>query len=239
MLMVSRFSIISGQPVKTHLFSVNYIDAFIIIIFVWAVYRGFSKGLVIMVSAFVALIIGIWGAMKFSDLVGKWLTDTLNVSTPYLNLVSFTITFIAIIIVINIAAFLLSRLLDAIALGLVNRLLGALFSLLTMGLFISVIFVILNAFDERHEFLPEEQVAKSQLYKPVANFAPSIFPFLRFDNIAREIENLLGNRTFIETSLSRKYYFSHLCRDNLNELLPLKCQRDHKRLIISDCKTGR
>lgn len=213
----------------------NYIDVLIIILFIWALYRGFSKGLVIMVSAFIALIIGIWGAVKFSDLVGKWLTDTLNVSTPYLNLVSFTITFIAIVIIINIAAFLLSRLLDAIALGLVNRLLGALFSLLTMGLFISVIFVILNAFDERHKFLPEEQVANSQLYEPVANFAPSIFPFLRFENIAREIEDLIGETTFTETSLSRKKYFSYSCGNRLNELLPVKNQMNNPSLIIIYC----
>ena len=145
-----------------------------------------------MVASFVALIIGIWGAAKFSGVVGIWLADTFSLSTPYMNLVSFTITFIAIVIVINIAAYLISRFLDAIALGLINRLLGGLFSLLTMGLLISVLLVILNAFNERHNFLPEEQVENSLLYKPVANFAPRIFPFLEFGDIAREIENLLS-----------------------------------------------
>ncbi len=170
----------------------NYIDPVIIVLLAWSLYRGFIKGLVIMVAAFIALIIGIWGAARFSGLVGEWLANTLNVSSPYLSLVSFTITFICIVIAINIAAYLISRLLDAIALGLLNRLLGALFSFVTMALFLSVIFVVLNAFDQRHDFMPEKQIENSLLYQPVADLAPGLFPFLWFENIAREIENLLG-----------------------------------------------
>ena len=173
----------------------NYIDPIIIILLAWAAYRGFTKGLVIMVSAFVALIIGIWGAVKFSGLVGGWMAETLHVSSPYMSLVSFTITFIAIVILVNIAAFLVSRLLDAIALGFVNRLLGGLFSVLTMALVLSVFFVILNAFDRRHDFMPEKQVEESMFYKPVADFAPRLFPFLHFEDIVREIENLLVENT--------------------------------------------
>lgn len=145
-----------------------------------------------MVATFVALIVGIWGAAKFSGLVADYLFNSLNVSSPYMHLVAFTITFIGFVIVINIGAFLISRLLDAIALGLMNRLLGSLFSVLQMALILSVLFVILNAFNERHDFMPEKQVESSLLYKPVSNLAPSIFPFLRFEVIAREIEKLLG-----------------------------------------------
>ena len=180
----------------------NYIDPIIIILLAWAAYRGFKKGLVIMVSAFVALIIGIWGAVKFSGLVGRWMAETLHVSTPYLSLVSFTITFIVIVILVNIAAVLVSRLLDAIALGFVNRLLGGVFSVLTMALVMSVFFVILNAFDRRHDFMPEKQIEESMFYKPVADFAPKLFPFLHFKEIVREIENLLVDST------SGRYPFS-------------------------------
>jgi len=176
----------------------NYLDLIIGILLAWAAWRGFSKGLVVMVSAFIALIVGIWGAVKFSSLVGEWLANTLNVSTPYMNLVSFTVTFIAIVITINIAAYIVSRLLDAIALGFINRILGGLFSVLTMGLVLSVLFVILNAFDERHNFLPANQVESSVLYGKIAGFAPRIFPFLHFNDIAREIEDLLTGNYYLD-----------------------------------------
>jgi membrane protein required for colicin V production len=168
----------------------NYVDLIIVILIAWAAYRGFTRGLVIMVATFIALIIGIWGAAKFSGIVADWLVNTVYVSSPYMQLVSFTITFIGIVIAINIAAFLLSRLLDAVAFGFVNRLLGIVFGILKMALLLSIFFVILNAFNERHDFLPKQQIESSKLYEPVADLAPGIFPFLRFEAIAREIELL-------------------------------------------------
>ena len=144
-----------------------------------------------MVASFIALIVGIWGAVKFSGMVGEWLVYTMNVSSPYIKLVSFTITFIAIAIGINIVAYLISRFLDIIALGLFNRMLGIVFGVFKMALILSVIFLILNAFNERHEFMPEEEVEKSLLYKPVANLAPEIFPFLRLENISQELRRYI------------------------------------------------
>jgi membrane protein required for colicin V production len=171
----------------------NYIDLIILLVFAWAAFRGFTKGLVVMVAAFIALIIGIWGAVKFSGIVAGWLVNTMNVSSPYMHLVSFTVTFLGIVIVINIAAFLLSRLLDAIALGFINRLLGVFFGILKMALLLSVLFLIINAINARYEFLPEEEVENSRLYNPVAKLAPGIFPFLKSDTISREIEKLIGD----------------------------------------------
>ncbi|MGF1584610.1 MAG: CvpA family protein [Bacteroidales bacterium] len=171
----------------------NYIDLIILLVFAWAAFRGFTKGLVVMVAAFIALIIGLWGAVKYSGIVAGWLVDTMNVSSPYMQLVSFTVTFLGIVIAINVAAFLLSRLLDAIALGFVNRLLGVFFGILKMALLLSVLFLVLNSINVRYEFLPEDDVDNSMLYKPVAKLAPGIFPFLQFDTISKEIEKLVGD----------------------------------------------
>jgi membrane protein required for colicin V production len=169
----------------------NYIDLIIILLIAWAAYRGFTRGLVVMVAVIIALILGIWGAAKFSNVVANWLTAYMNLSSPYLHLISFTVTFIGIVIGINLVAFLLSKLLDFIALGFINRLLGAAFGIVKMALILSVIFVILNAFNTRHEFLPDEQVENSLFYKPVARLAPGIFPILRFDLITRELEKII------------------------------------------------
>ncbi len=170
----------------------NYIDPVLIILIAWAAYRGLTKGLVMMVASFAALVLGVFGAAKFSGLTGDWMAGTLNVSSPYMGLVSFTITFIVIVIAINIAAWLFSRFLDAIALGLLNRLFGGIFSILSMALVLSVLLVILDAFDQRHDFMPEKQVEESFLYEPVRGLAPRLFPFLKFEDVAREIENLIS-----------------------------------------------
>jgi len=45
----------------------NWIDLIIVVILIIAVIRGFTDGLVREVAALAALILGIWGAIKFSS----------------------------------------------------------------------------------------------------------------------------------------------------------------------------
>jgi membrane protein required for colicin V production len=166
----------------------NYLDIVILVLFAWGAFRGFSRGLIIMIASFIALTLGIVGAFKFSGVVAEWLVDTLRVSTPYLRLVSFTITFIGIAIAINIAGFLISRMLDLVALGYINRLMGSIFGILRMALLLSVFFIILNAFNRRHDFVPRETTGGSLLYNRVAGLAPQVFPFLRSETLWQDLE---------------------------------------------------
>jgi membrane protein required for colicin V production len=178
-----------GKPGWTvNIKALNYLDIVILVLFAWGAFRGFSRGLIIMVASFIALTLGIVGAFKFSGVVAEWLVDTMRVSTPYLRLVSFTITFIGIAIAINIVAYLLSRILDVIALGYINRLLGSIFGILKMALLLSVFFIILNAFNRRHDFIPREITGGSLFYNRVAGLAPQVFPFLRSETLWQDIE---------------------------------------------------
>ncbi|MBE0674501.1 MAG: CvpA family protein, partial [Bacteroidales bacterium] len=61
----------------------NLIDFFIIAILVFALVRGFIKGLIIEVASVLALILGIWGAIRFSGFVGQRLTDYFDLTTQY------------------------------------------------------------------------------------------------------------------------------------------------------------
>ncbi len=172
----------------------NYIDVIIILLIIWGGYRGFSKGLVMMAAALAALFVGVWGAIRFSHLTAGLLSDTLEISTPYLQLVSFTITFLIIVITITLIAHIISKLLDIIALGFLNRIAGMIFVAVKMGLILSVLFVILNAFDSSHNFMPKDDLDKSRYYDRVADIAPQLFPSLHFREIAKEIEDAFYKR---------------------------------------------
>ncbi len=172
----------------------NYIDIIIIVLVIWGGYRGFKKGLVMMAAALAALVAGVWGAIKFSHLTAGVLTNILEVSTPYLQLVSFTITFLVIVITITIIAYIVSKLLEIIALGFLNRIAGMLFGGAKMVLILSVLFVVLNAFDSKHNFMPNNDIDNSRYYSKVADVAPQIFPSLQFREIAKEIEDRFYKR---------------------------------------------
>ena len=159
----------------------NFIDAIIIIILAFAVIRGFTNGLVKEVASLAALILGIWGAIKFSDYTAGKLYDYFNMTGKYVGIISFVVTFGIIAIVIHFIGVLLDKLLEAVALGFVNRLLGMVFGLIKSVLILSVIFVVLNSIDAGRPFLPKKRIEKSMLYNPISDIAPAIFPIIGKD----------------------------------------------------------
>jgi len=168
----------------------NYFDAIFAIFFLWSIYKGLTKGFIIMASTLAALLFGIWGAVHFSDITSDLLYRHLNLQTQYLSLISFALTFILIVIAVHILARAIDKLLKAVALGFLNRLAGMLFGILKTALIISIILVLVNNIDKRVPFIPEEHKEGSLLYEPLSKLAPAIFPFLNFNQIRERIENI-------------------------------------------------
>ncbi len=161
----------------------NYLDILLAIPLLWALYRGFTKGLIIEVASLAALILGVFGAIKFSWYTSELLVEKLEWTTRYLHLVSFALTFLAIVIGVHLLARIIDQLVKAIALGWINRILGVFFGLIKMAFILSVILVILNVIDRTASFIPQEDKERSVLYEPLSRFAPAIFPYLNFEFI--------------------------------------------------------
>ncbi len=166
----------------------NTVDLVFAILLLWAAYRGFTKGFIVQLATLAALLLGILGAVVFSDFTSGLIIKKFDVSGQYLPILSFALTFIAIVIAVHLFAKALNKLIDAIALGIVNRLLGVLFSLLKTAFIVSIVLVLVNKVDNKYNFIPNETKEKSLLYKPLSNFAPMIFPYLNFDKIKEKIE---------------------------------------------------
>jgi membrane protein required for colicin V production len=154
----------------------NYIDIIIIAIIALAMVRGFMNGFVKEVASLAALILGIWGAIKFSSFTAAKLYDYFDMSGKYVGIVAFLVTMCVIAVLIQLMGMVIDKLVKAVALGLVNRLLGIGFGLLKSVLILSVVFVVLNAIDSGRPFLPKEKIERSFLYNPISDIAPAIFP---------------------------------------------------------------
>jgi membrane protein required for colicin V production len=156
----------------------NYIDILILIVIALGMIGGFINGLVKEVASFAALILGIWGAIRFSSLTAGKLYDYFDMSGKYIGVVSFIITFVIIVVIIHFIGLLVDKLVSAVALGFINRLLGIAFGFFKSILIMSVIFVVLNAIDTRRPFLPREKIEQSMLYNPISDIAPALFPII-------------------------------------------------------------
>ena len=159
------------------------LDLVFAIILAWSAYRGFSKGFILQLSTLAALILGIFGAIELSDFTADLLKDNFNIGTQYLHIIAFAVTFIIIVIGVHLLARLIEKLVQAVALGFINRVLGIVFGVAKVAFVISIILVLINKANDKYNFLPEEKVEQSLLYEPLSQFAPMIFPYLNFEDI--------------------------------------------------------
>jgi membrane protein required for colicin V production len=159
----------------------NYLDIFIAIPLLWAVYKGFTKGFVIALASLVALIAGIYCAIHFSGITGEYITRWFSPNPKYLPLFSFSVTFLFVVGIVYLTAFLIDRFITATGLGIINRIFGIVFNLAKMALILSVIMSLFNYAGIINPLIPEKHKQESLLYGPVSRIAPAVFPYLKFE----------------------------------------------------------
>lgn len=166
----------------------NYLDIVLIIPLLWGLYKGFTKGLIIEVASLIALGLGIWGSIHFSDLTGAWLQEQLALETEYLSVLAFAVTFIGIVVAIYALAKLLERVVNLVAMKFANKMAGAAFGALKLGLIASVLLLIVDGMDQRIDFIPEEDKQASVLYGPVMSIAGTVIPGVQDSGVMEYLE---------------------------------------------------
>lgn len=156
----------------------NYIDLFILVLLVLAVFRGFTHGFIMQLTQLVALVIGIFAALKLSGFTARQLENRISINTEYLYLLSLGITFILVFIGIYFAGKLIEKLAETAQLSFANRMLGILFSLCKTILLLGVFLAFVDRIDRHTHLLPENTREQSIFYKPITSIIKSIFPLL-------------------------------------------------------------
>jgi len=170
--------------------SSNIFDLVAAILLVWSSYKGFSKGLISSAASLIALLIGIWGAVKFSGITSVYLSGVINVDKNVLGIIAFALTFILIVIGVHFVAKAVEGLARAVALGFINKIFGAVFGALKTAFIISVVLVFVNTINNNIHFLSDGFKKGSVLYKPLSNLAPAVFKYLDFEKIKDAAEDI-------------------------------------------------
>ena len=175
----------------------NWIDAAIVVILILSMVMGFINGMIKEIASLAALILGIWGAIKFSSFTAAKLYDYFDLTGKYVGIVAFIITFMIIVVIIHFIGIIADKIVNAISLGFVNRLLGIVFGLLKSVLIMSIFFVVLKALDSHRPFLPKEKIEESIFFNPISDIAPAMFPIIgeggfgeSFDRFKKKPENV-------------------------------------------------
>jgi membrane protein required for colicin V production len=168
----------------------NYIDLILGILLIIAAIQGFRKGFIIEFASLAALVLGIWGGIKFSDFIGDFITKHTGFHSESMHIIAFVIIFIGIVVLIHLMGKMLDKIIKVAMLGFINRLAGVIFGLLKAAVFLSILLLLFDGIDENVKILPQKQKADSKLYNPMKQVVPTLFPFIQLwkDHNQPEVE---------------------------------------------------
>jgi len=164
------------------------IDIVLAALLLFGLVRGFIKGLFVEITSLVALALGLYGAIHFSYFASNFLSTRVAWSEKYIQITSFAITFVIIVLLISLSGKLLTKIADAAALGILNKIFGAVFGAAKIALILSVVLIVFSKLNRTLPFVKQDSLANSILYNPVKNLAPLLFPsILSKDNDKEEL----------------------------------------------------
>lgn len=166
----------------------SILDIILLVLFLYAGFNGYNKGIIRQAAGLVGLLVGIWGAIHFSDFTASLLIEHFSLTSEYLPLIAFAITFVGIIIAVHFIGLLAEGIVNLAFLGLANSILGVVFAVLKTALILSVILLLLGKVSDKVKIIPDNLGEKSLFYAPIERLAPSIFPYLNFAEIKSSLE---------------------------------------------------
>ncbi|MCP9199164.1 CvpA family protein [Gramella sp. GC03-9] len=154
----------------------NTVDIILSLVLLYGLVRGFFRGLLTELASLVGIVAGIYGAVHFSHFLSDFLTNQVEWKPQYINLISFAITFVIIVVLVSLAGKMLTKVAAFAALGVVNKILGSAFGMIKSAFVASVIIMFFKATNERIEIVEDKTLSESILYEPVESIAPIILP---------------------------------------------------------------
>lgn len=146
------------------------IDTIVFGLLLFAIYKGYKRGLIIAVFSFVAFVVGIAAAVKFSAIVAGWLGTQVSAGAQWLPMLSFAIVFIGVALAVRFGATLLEKTVQFAMLGWVNKLGGILFYGLLYGLICSALLF----YAKQLQVINEATFAQSKTYPILEPYAQTL-----------------------------------------------------------------
>jgi len=154
--------------------SLNFIDYFVLVILGLFLIQGYRKGIIIGLASIAALVLGIYIAVHFSNYLDSTLMEHLKPSRKWLPILSFTITFLLVVIAVMLVAKLTEKLVDVVGMGFFNHIGGAALGLVKGIILISILFFILKSLDPKGKWLAEKDKQGSFFYSRVVDVFPKL-----------------------------------------------------------------
>ena len=144
------------------------IDLIFGLIIVFAVMKGYQRGLIVGFFSLIAVIIGLAAAMKLSAVVAGYIGSSVKVSEKWLPVISFVVVFLLVILLIRLGAKAIEKAIEVALMGWINKLGGI---LLFTAIYITV-FSVLLFYAEQMKLMQSATIHNSITYSFVQPWGP-------------------------------------------------------------------
>lgn len=141
-----------------------FIDFIFLIVLVLAIFKGYSRGLIVAVFSLVAFFIGLMAAIKFSASVAGWMQDRSGYQTTWMPFIAFVVVMAGVMLLIRLGANMIEKAVKLVMLGWLNKVGGIVFFALIYITFFSIILFYANNLG----LLTEETISSSRTYPLIA-----------------------------------------------------------------------
>ena len=154
------------------------VDLIIAVLLGYSLFKGIKNGLVVSVISLIALIVGIYISLRFSFFTRNFLTENTQWNPNTLTIAAFFITFVIVLILLYFLGKAVTKLAESLALGFVNKILGAVFEGIKMLLIISVFLNLFQKINFNNLIVSKETLDESVFYEPIEKVSKKIFPLM-------------------------------------------------------------
>ena len=145
----------------------NLIDSICLIILIYGSYKGFKNGIVNEVLSFIGILLGIYLSKTYYLAIDKYLATVFDSTNQLVSVISVILIFTLTIISSKILSKVITKALNIMALGLLNKLIGSVFGLLKYLLILCIITFIFLKANDLFVFIETNKVEETQIFSKI------------------------------------------------------------------------
>ena len=152
------------------------IDIILLVVIGAGAVIGFIKGFIKQLASILGLIVGLLAAKALYVSVAERVFSKITDSMTFAQILAFVVIWIVVPLWFLLVAALLTKAMEAVSLGWLNRWLGAGLGALKFLLLVSLLICVVEFIDSDNTMIDRTMKEESVLYYPIESFAGMFFP---------------------------------------------------------------
>lgn len=157
----------------------SILDIILLLCFIPAIVKGYTKGFINQLVDLVAILLGAWAALRFSNVATTWLSGYVTWNKNVVYIICFAVIILIVVFLLNLVGGLLTKAFQAIKLGWINRILGVALGIVKTMILLAIPVMIFQDLNAQFDIVSPEKLEKSVVYTTINDIANIVFPYFK------------------------------------------------------------